>query len=147
MDLKEYERLRKQYGVKQHQKVEGWEADAARPKSPLSRDWSIDEEGGDGCAYLKRNVGGEVCMKVIASGSRELDGKRWLHVSVSRPAKLPSWEDLKEVKDLFVGRDKVAYQVVAMASKHVNIHATCLHLWHCLDGDPLPDFTRGGRSI
>lgn len=29
-------------------------------------------------------------------------------------------------------------------SRHVNKHPYCLHLWRCLDGDVVPDFTRGG---
>lgn len=29
--------------------------------------------------------------------------------------------------------------------KYINLHPTCLHLWHCLDGDVVPDFARGGQ--
>jgi hypothetical protein len=27
--------------------------------------------------------------------------------------------------------------------RSVNIHPNCLHLFVCVDNDPLPDFTRG----
>lgn len=33
------------------------------------------------------------------------------------------------------------------AGKHVNKHPYCLHLWSCLDGPVLPDFTRGSDGI
>jgi len=100
------------------------------------------ERAGDGAYY--RTLGG---LGVIASGDIELDGKRWLHVSVSRAHRLPSWEDLRAVKDLFIGRERTAYQVLPRAEKYVNINPHVLHMWCCLDGDPLPDFTRGGSTI
>jgi hypothetical protein len=48
---------------------------------------------------------------------------------------------------MFIGDGRKAIQVFAPVAEHVNIHEFCLHLWHCLDGDPLPDFTRGGPTI
>ena len=30
---------------------------------------------------------------------------------------------------------------------HVNIHPFCLHLWCCLDGDGLPEFSHGLGTI
>ena len=52
-----------------------------------------------------------------------------------------------EAKELFVGRDEFAYQVIPPRDQHVNIHPNVLHLWSCLDGSPLPDFTRGTGSL
>jgi hypothetical protein len=86
-------------------------------------------------------------LSVIVSGSFELDGKRWLHVSCARPDRLPSWEDLREVKNRFIGADKLAVQVLPPESRYISIHPYCLHLWHCIDADPVPDFARGGASI
>jgi len=37
--------------------------------------------------------------------------------------------------------------VVPPRSQYVNINPTVLHLWVCLDGDVLPDFTHGGSSL
>jgi hypothetical protein len=84
---------------------------------------------------------------VIVSAGIELDGRRWLHVSCSGAKRLPSWDDLRAVKDIFIGRDREAYQVLPKAEKHVNIMPHCLHLWCCLDGAVLPDFTRGSAEI
>jgi len=81
---------------------------------------------------------------VIFSVGRHDDGKRWLHVSLVLQDGLPSYEDLCEVKRIFVGRKRQAIQVFPPAYKHVNIHERCLHLWCCLDGDGLPDFGREG---
>jgi hypothetical protein len=86
-------------------------------------------------------------LKVIWSAAEEEDGKIWMHVSVSRPTRLPSYTDLARVKALFIG-DRVSYSVWATAADHVNIHQNCLHLWAVLEGEePLPDFTRGLGSI
>lgn len=86
-------------------------------------------------------------LTVIMSAARELDEKRWIHLSVARPSKLPDWEDITHVRNLFLGPEAMAIQVIAPASRHVSIHRYCMHLWHCLDGSPLPDFTRGGDSL
>jgi hypothetical protein len=82
-------------------------------------------------------------LTVLVSGMVEEDKKRWLHVSVSRRSRLPSWEDLKLVKATFIGEDKTAIQVFPSQDKYVNFHPYVLHLWHCVDGDPVPDFTSG----
>jgi hypothetical protein len=85
-----------------------------------------------------------VRMRVICSAAVYGDGKRWMHVSVSRPNALPDWNDLRLVKDTFIGRDRKAIQILPPASEYVNDHKYVLHLWACLDGDGLPDFRRNG---
>jgi len=97
----------------------------------------------DGAKY-ERMIDGTT---VIMSGATELDGRRWLHVSLANPRRLPPYRDIVEVKELFIGRGKKAIQVFPPRAEHVNIHPNCLHLWHCVDGDPLPDFTRGGKTL
>jgi hypothetical protein len=83
-------------------------------------------------------------LAVICSAREEADGKRWMHVSCSRPSRMPDWEDLRLVKDTFIGRDRKAIQVLPAQSEYVNLHPYCLHLWSCMDGDTLPDFRVGG---
>lgn len=86
-------------------------------------------------------------LRVLVSCAQYADARRWLHVSVSlRGGQLPSWPQMSEVKELFIGGDRQAIQVMPPRSNHVNIHEV-LHLWHCLDGDGLPDFTGGGETI
>lgn len=85
-------------------------------------------------------------LRVIISGSTYDDGRRWLHLSVSRSDRVPDWEDLKRVKSRFFGDETTAVQVFPPNSRWVNVHPYCLHLWRCLDGEPLPDFReRVGR--
>lgn len=119
---------------------DGAELDA-RP-ADLPPQWRLVARGGDGAAY--KRVDG---LAVITSASRERDGKRWLHVSLSRAKRVPSYEDLAHVKRVFVGEDRFAVQVFAPRAQHVNLHPNCLHLWCCLDGHPLPDFSQGTGSI
>jgi hypothetical protein len=104
--------------------------------------WRQVHRGMDGAKYMREDG-----LAVIMSGSVAEDGKRWLHVSLSRRDRLPNWGDIKHVRDVFLGPEKTAYQIIAPKSEWVNIHRYCLHLWHCVDGDPLPDFTRGVGSI
>ena len=94
------------------------------------------------CAWSKIDDDG---LYVIISESVEADEKRWLHVSCSRRTRLPSWADLRRVKDAFCGKERKAIQVFAPASEWVNIHSFALHLWCCLDGDVLPDFRKDGQ--
>ena len=78
--------------------------------------------------------------RVVASVKEEADGHRWLHVSVSRRDRLPSYQDLADVKAAFIGEDRDALQLFPRRAAHVNHMPTTLHLWCCLDARPLPDF-------
>lgn len=109
----------------------------------LPPEWSLHDEGEDGARYVNRQDG----QVVILSGATEQDGRRWLHLSCSGRTGPPSWWVLRRVKDIFLGRHRYAYQVLPPDSDYVNIHPNVLHLWHCLDEDPLPDFTQGSRSL
>jgi hypothetical protein len=71
-------------------------------------------------------------------------GKTWIHVSMSRRERLPTYDDMTEVKALFVGRDRQALQIFPPESKHINIYPFCLHLCSCVEGDGLPDFGAEG---
>jgi len=74
------------------------------------------------------------------------DGKWWLDVSIAHPGKTPSYLELAEVKEAFIGADRQAVLVFAKRTEHVNIHPRALHLWACLepDGDGLPRFGESG---
>jgi hypothetical protein len=86
-------------------------------------------------------------LLVLLSASEEFDGKRWIHLSVSHRSRLPSWKELRDVKDLFIGKDRLAIQVLPREKDYYNFHPNVLHLWCCLDGDPVPNFkeSRGGK--
>lgn len=78
-------------------------------------------------------------VRVIASWDF-YGGQRWMHVSLSRQSKLPSYADICRVKEEIIGKEKKAIQVHPPESEHVNIHPYCLHLWSPIGHDPLPDF-------
>lgn len=84
-------------------------------------------------------------LMAIITGATEADGKRWVHVSYSRPSRMPSYFDGVQVKRDFLGPERKAIAVFAPEDEHVSIHSYCLHLWHCVDGDGLPDFRRAGQ--
>jgi len=111
--------------------------------------------GIDSCWEFKEDTGGTLwfryggpkgllaCISVLI----ELDNKPWLHVSISRRDRIPSYEELVFAKETLIGKSKKAIQVFPADEEHVNQHPFCLHLWRCLQGDPLPDFTRGNKMI
>lgn len=87
--------------------------------------WIARIDAGD-CAVYKHNFS---TLTVLRSIDDLGDGKPVLHVSVSRKGKLPSWEDLRLCKTLFMGPDVDAYHVIPRASDHVNMHNFTMHLW------------------
>lgn len=110
----------------------------------VPRGWKRAAMPGFPARFIELDDDASQRLMVIVTGTLEDDGKRWLHVSASRPARVPSYRDLCMVKSIFIGDSRKAVQVFAPASEHVNIHPYCLHLWSCLDGDGLPDFRSGG---
>jgi hypothetical protein len=67
------------------------------------------------------------------------DGAGWEHVSVSHPARCPTWEEMCYVKALFWEPEDVVIQYHPAEAEHVNIHPYCLHLWRCLvEPTPMP---------
>jgi len=110
----------------------------------LPTGWRVAEKRRDGAAYINDNRR----LSVIVSATLQLDGKKWLHVSCAHPHRLPTWETLKDVKMIFIGRKRQALQVLPSEEKWISIHPYCLHLFCCLDkADPVPDFTQGGITL
>lgn len=101
-------------------------------------------EGGGhvGTAY-KRRFRGQNWFFIRSTGL-EADGKIWAHLSVSRPDRCPTHEEMIEIKRDFLG-DLPAVSVWVPTRDHVNVHPNCLHLWACLEGNPLPDFRKFGQ--
>jgi hypothetical protein len=85
-------------------------------------------------------------LQIIASAAVMDDGREWLHVSVSRKSRLPSYEEMTRIKRDFIGDDKKAISVLPEKKYHVNIHENCLHLFYSAE-NPLPEFSGGLGSI
>jgi hypothetical protein len=103
--------------------------------NPLPPGWCEIPHGG----YHGVWVNQKKQMKVIASFEIH-DQKQWLHVSISHERRMPAYQDLVYLKRHWIGADKKAVMVLPEESEHVNIHPRCLHLFCCINGDPLPDF-------
>ena len=74
-------------------------------------------------------------FNVIAS-----DGLGWEHVSVSLEDRIPAWEEMCYMKDLFWNKDEAVMQLHPPESEYINNHDFCLHLWKPLNAIiPLPD--------
>ena len=65
-------------------------------------------------------------LNIIAS-----DGMGWKHVSVTRVSdrKVPTWEMMCKVKELFFEPEDWVIQFHPAESEYVNNHPGCLHLW------------------
>lgn len=69
----------------------------------------------------------------------------WTHASMSWIDRVPTYDELVQLKRAVWGDDGEAYQVHSRAERHVNLHEFALHLWGRADGSPvLPDFGRFG---
>jgi len=119
-------------------KPDGWEAPRVLP--PLWREVQRSPDGTT--AYQNHHI------RVILSCSIELDGRAWLHLSISTRERIPNWNELGQAKRVFLG-DREAYQVIPPKARYVNINERVLHLFALLDEKEtaLPDFTRGTHSL
>jgi hypothetical protein len=113
------------------------------PDSALPAGWRFLRK--DEWCFYAFNMARE--LKVGVSEATEKDGRRWRHVSASKPKRVPNYEEMCLVKNIFVGEEAEAYQVGAPKSHHVNLHPYCLHWWMPVDGPVLPDFSGGGVGI
>lgn len=107
-----------------------WDWPQVLPAGWSRLDSTLVHEGVEAARWLRADG-----LGVLASVEPHERGGRWLHVSLSRASRLPSWKDVRDVKDLFVGRDRTAVQVLPRDELYVNEHPFCFHLWSCLD-DP-----------
>lgn len=89
-------------------------------------------------AWFRRADGLQVCV----TEERHPDGVEWMHVSVARRSRLPSWEDVKVVRNLFLNPDAEAFQMLPPQAEYVNTHPYALHMWSRLDGSRVMPHSR-----
>lgn len=77
--------------------------------------------------HPRQNEGGAFAMRGLTIIASWRDG--WDHVSVSRPDRCPTWEEMERVKRAFFLPDETAFQLHVPVSDHISIHPHCLHLW------------------
>jgi hypothetical protein len=111
--------------------------------------WRADDQPGPFVvSLLKLALNREVQLRVFVEVEEHDDGVDWWHLSISGPHGLPSWAELIEARDAFLGKETQAIQILPPASEHVNIHPFCLHLWARVDGVPvIGDLRREGGDL
>jgi hypothetical protein len=62
----------------------------------------------------------------------------WLHLSVARARRLPTWGDLVTARDAMGYSALLFVQLLPPASAWLNIHSHCLHLQRRLDAEVVP---------
>jgi hypothetical protein len=119
--------------------VPNWE-----PPRVLPASWREVERGSDGAKYMNAAAR----LLCIMSCSIELDGRAWLHLSVSHVARIPTWGEMRVCKEQFLG-DREAYSIMPPRARYVNIHPRVLHLFALLEekASALPDFTAATGSL
>jgi hypothetical protein len=86
-------------------------------------------------------------IRTITTLEQYPDKSWWIHVSMSYPNRLPTWEDLKAVKNLFIGKKKLAVQILPQEDDYLNFHPFTLHLYARVDGDTLPSLAPNDRTL
>lgn len=93
-------------------------------KGPMKSNSTYENNGGFYIPYKNKTI-------LYAQAS---DGFGWEHVSVSicsqaKKRKVPNWEQMNYVKDLFWGEEDTVVQFHPKKSEYVNYHPYVLHLW------------------
>jgi len=61
------------------------------------------------------------------------------HLSVSTPARTPTWDEMCKMKEIFWKDDEVCMQIHPKKEEYVNNHNYCLHIWKPIDKEiPMP---------
>lgn len=122
------------------------EVEQRRPMAPHAWDRVQRTLDGEGWISNARK------LRMIWSVALEDDSHPWIHASVSRRDRLPTYDEMMTIRRWVFGPDRWAYQVHPPDSgPHVNLREV-LHLWGRLDGTPqLPEFSAvtstGERTI
>lgn len=82
----------------------------------------------------------DLAQLFVIVGEECHSGEWWIHLSISGLLRLPTWGEINEAKNLFIGRDAKAIQIFPPDREKINIHLYCLHLWSNLESEILPDF-------
>ena len=80
-------------------------------------------DGNNGCLVIPQSSK-RAKLVIIAS-----DDAGWEHVSVSTHFRIPTWEEMCFVKDLFWDDEDCVMQLHPKKSEYVNNSPFCLHLW------------------
>lgn len=108
--------------------------------------WRLRQEFANARIWLWTRPSGDR-VSIIAEIA-DYEGALWFHVSASGGKRVPTWYELREIKDVVIGKDRLALQVLPNADEYVNIDPNVLHLWAPLEGArPIPDFRKWAPEL
>ena len=87
------------------------------------KDFQIIKQGFDGGAGMFTK-GSQKGMTVIWSF-----GCGWEHISIDGKHRMPTWDEMCELKDMFFDEDECCVQYHPPKSEYVNNVNYCLHIW------------------
>ena len=75
-------------------------------------------------AFVVKAMGNE--FNVVASIEPNQE-----HISITliHKKRIPTWEEMKAIKDIFFFDEEECYQVFPKKSEYVNLHPYCMHIW------------------
>jgi hypothetical protein len=76
----------------------------------------------------------------------DLGAGNWLHLSVSRARRLPTWGDLVSTRDALGYEELYFLQQLPPRRHWLNVHPYCLHLLHRLDQEAVPRLLWEGQE-
>lgn len=62
----------------------------------------------------------------------------WLHISVSRRTKTPTWQEMETARAELGYVDRLFIQMHPPRAHWLNLHQHCLHMFSRIDGDAIP---------
>lgn len=90
-----------------------------------SKVWNVMIVAGSGMGFVKLPDCG-TCSVIFGSGE---DGYEHISVSPKHKFRIPSWEDMCVLKEIFFEDEEEVYQIHPKKSEYVNLSKNCLHLW------------------
>ena len=73
-------------------------------------------------------------LTIIAADAHDRLAEGWEHVSVSTERRIPNWQEMTFVKDLFWEPEDCVVQFHPPQSRYVNNYSVVLHMWRWTGG-------------
>ena len=85
-------------------------------------------------------------LTIIAADARDTG---WEHVSVSTKRRVPNWQEMCFVKNLFWAPEECVVQFHPPQSRYVNNYSVVLHMWRWMGGEfpTPPDILVGVKEL
>jgi len=115
--------------IREHAPSTEWTRDAFRLDLPAAVYYG---------AYIQRAPRAAMRAIVTLDLMDEWQAGTWLHVSISRPTRLPTWGDLVLAREELGYADRAFVQLLPPRSHWLNVAGYVLHLFHRVDSETVP---------